>query len=87
MRQVNADELLWRVRFGLGQIAPSLRRDLASPNVATRKMAEQMIAEHFVGQVLHRYEILSSAPLPDDANLFRVSAYRFSPGGADGTDG
>lgn len=76
MRQVGAAELLWRLRFELSQIPASLRRDWNSRDRDTRKMAETIIAQRLAQGGLDRYEILSSAPLPEHGDLFSDAAYR-----------
>lgn len=81
VRQVNHAELLINVRFAMRKIKGDTRKGLSSRETGTRKMAEDIVAGQIV-QMLGRYEILSSAPVPEGADLFSAAAYG---GGARGS--
>lgn len=63
MRQVNEDELVWKLRFQLGRLSATMRAGLASRNTEVRRDTEHRIALHLARQALKRLEILSDAPL------------------------
>lgn len=71
MRQIGESELVWRVRYELSRLRPSMRDDLKSPQTEIRKCAESMVADKIV-QRLRGLEILSSAPLPEGSDLFHA---------------
>jgi hypothetical protein len=57
-------------------MSPCLRRDLSAAQADRRKLGELLLAEQIVRRAMHRYEILSSAPLPDQRDLFSTPAFR-----------
>ncbi|VXC80002.1 hypothetical protein [Sphingomonas sp. 8AM] len=75
MRQVNEDELIWRMRYNLSRLGAGIRKNLASSNPDVRRPAEQLVAEQLVRTALARLEILSSAPLREGTNVFERAAY------------
>ena len=81
MRQVNEAELVWAIRYRLGQLGATLRRGLNSPVAEQRNRYEQMVAELIVKEGLRRYEVLSDAPLPPGSDLLSRAAY----GGGEGS--
>lgn len=82
MRQVNEAELIVSIRFQLSRLPASLRQQLASRERDKQRQAEQMLAERIIRSALDRYEILSSAPLPSNTDLFSASAYGHTAGSA-----
>lgn len=79
MRQVGDAELIWIIRYALGRAGRQLRIDLASRQSDVRRRAEQMLATD-IAQALDRLEILSSAPLPENTDLFSAAAYGAATG-------
>lgn len=82
MRQVNEAELVVRLKYRLSRLGAATRKALASHTPETRRTAEQMIAIELARGALGRYEILSSAPLPPNTDLFTAAAYGTAVGGA-----
>lgn len=79
MRQVDEAELIWAVKLRLRFVSASLRNQLASRQAEARHQAEQILATELVRTALGRYEILSSAALPESGgqrtDLFSRAAY------------
>ena len=82
MRQVDEAELIVGIRFQLSRVSASLRQQLASRDRQKQRQAEQMLAERIIRTALHQYEILSSAPLPPNTDLFTAAAYGHGAGHA-----
>lgn len=61
MRQVNHAELVWAIKYRLTRMSATLRARFAKHDETTT----QLMAEQIVNEGLGRYEVLSSAPLPE----------------------
>lgn len=63
MRQVNRDEVLWLMEYGLQTLPRSVIKMLADPRAETQRQGRQ-IAARGLAKMLDRLELLSSAPEP-----------------------
>lgn len=73
MRQVDQEELIWKLQFRLNRLPASMRNALASRLPEQRRYAERAIAEDLANAGLARLEILSDAPPPPTVMTGRVS--------------
>lgn len=75
MRQVNRDELIWRLKMQLKMVKPLLRQDFASRETRRHDNAVYQLAVLLADKSLYGLEVLSSAPLPPGTDLFSAAAH------------
>ncbi|MCG7349923.1 hypothetical protein [Sphingomonas sp. ACRSK] len=64
MRQVSRQQLIDSIRFQVQQLRPQIRKMLDSHDPKVRGQGCDIIAAIITDKALHRFEILSSTPLP-----------------------
>lgn len=75
MRQVNRDELIWRLKMQLKMVKPLLRQDFASRGSRRHDNAIYQLAILLADKSLYGLEVLSSAPLPSGTDLLSAAAH------------
>uniref|UniRef100_UPI002FC94B69 hypothetical protein n=1 Tax=Halalkalibacter lacteus TaxID=3090663 RepID=UPI002FC94B69 len=64
MRQISRDQLITTLRFHIAQLRPAVRKMLDSHDAQTRARGAEIIAALLADKALHRFEIMTDAPLP-----------------------
>jgi hypothetical protein len=75
VRPVNEVELVWNVKFALGDLLASYRNVFKSAEKGVRDRAAHGIAMRIAAQ-LRRYEILRNTKVPEGSDLFSRAAFR-----------